>query len=45
MWDILKGKAIIIGHVKDSLRQKVIAKKDQLNNIPTVVTGRKSGSS
>ena len=25
MWDILKGKAILIGHVKHSLRQKVIA--------------------
>ena len=45
MWDILKGKAILIGHVKHSLRQKVIAKRDQLNNIQTVVAGRKSGSS
>ena len=45
MWDILKGKAILIGHVKHSLRQKVIAMRDQLNNIQTVVAGRKSGSS
>ena len=45
VWDILKGKAILIGHVKHSLRQKVIAKRDQLNNIQTVVAGRKSGSS
>ena len=45
MRDILKGKAIFIGHVKHSLRQKVIAKMDRLNNIQTVVAGRKSGSS
>ena len=38
MWDILKGKAILISHVKCFLRQKVIAKRDQLNNIQTVVT-------
>ena len=45
MRDILKGKAILIGHVNLSLWQKVIAKRDQLNNSQRVVTGRKSGSS
>ena len=45
MWDILNGKANLIGHVKHSFRQKVIAMRDQLNSIQTVVAGRKSGSS